>query len=347
MKLNGLVQSRFNANFLDQDAAQTVDDFESGFEMRRVRIKASGELDAGDTEATLPWEIEVDTSRSSGSVFLLDVYVGYEDGPWRFRVGQFVPPLTREQLVSNTRRMAVEVSPVTAAFSTSGAGGRTQGVEARYREGDWQATVMLADGDRGGNRSYAADEGDFGLYGRLERKIDGDWGRFRDLTSKRGSELAWLFGAAGLATVGETDADGDGQQLESFVEFIGSADISIEGNGWNAFAATNIRHRSAQAVDDVNQFGASGHVAAYVTDDVELFTQYSWLTGEDADGDLSVLVAGFNKYFAGHSLKLTADAGISFEPITDAYASGSRALLEDALGQDGQIFIRAQLQMEF
>ena len=345
--IGGLVQSRFNANILDQDDAQSVDDFETGFEMRRVRIKLNGELDIGDRDDSVPWEIELDSSRSSGSVFLLDAYVGYETGNWRFRAGQFVPPLTREPLVSNSRRMAVEVSPVTAAFSTNGAGGRTQGIESQYREGDWSVTVMLADGDRGGNRSFAADEGDLGLYTRIERKIGDDWGRFRDFTSKRGSEDAWLFGLAGLATVGETDADGDGQQFESFLEFIGTADISFEGNGWSAFAASNILHRSAQAVDDVNRFGVSGHVAAYVSDDVELFTQYSWMTGEADEGELSVLVAGFNKYIAGHALKFTADVGYSFNPITDAYASGSRALLEDAPGQDGQVFLRAQLQLVF
>ncbi|MEL6796206.1 MAG: porin, partial [Planctomycetota bacterium] len=124
--IGGTVQLRYNANFRQQDAAQSVDDFESGFLMRRVRIKLDGKLPVEDSDAVVPWEIETETNRSTGAKFALDVWFGYETGNWRFRLGQYVPPLTREQMVSMSRRMAVEVSPVTGAFSTSGAGGRTQ-----------------------------------------------------------------------------------------------------------------------------------------------------------------------------------------------------------------------------
>lgn len=346
--IGGTIQLRYNANFRQQDAAQSVDDFESGFLMRRVRIKMDGEFELGDSEGVVPWEIETETSRSSGNVFVLDAWFGYETGNWLFRGGQFVPPLTREQLVSNSRRMAVEVSPVTGAFSTNGAGGRTQGVEARYRDDTWSFTVMVGDGDRGGNADFQNDEGDIGVYARLERKLGEDgWGRFRDFTSKRGSSNALLVGAAGLVTVGETDADGDGLQREAFYELIGTADVSYEGDGWNAFVASNILHRSAQGVDDMNMFGVSGHVGHYVTDDLELFTQYSWMTGEDSAGELSTLATGFNKYIVGHTVKLSADVLYSFNEITAAYASGSRALLQDAPGQDGQIVLRAQFQLGF
>ena len=208
---------------------------------------------------------------------------------------------------------------------------------------------MLADGNRGGNRSFEADEGDIGVYARVERKFGEDgWRRFRDFTSRPGQSDALLVGASGLVTVGETDADGDGNQRESFYELIGSADVSYEGDGWSAFVASNIMHRSAQTADDLNMFGVSGHIAHYVTDDLELFSQYSWMTGEDSAGELSTLVTGFNKYFTeGHTLKLTADVVYSFNEITAAYASSSRALLQDAPGEDGQVVLRAQLQLIF
>ncbi|MEL7484761.1 MAG: porin, partial [Planctomycetota bacterium] len=319
-----------------------------GFLMRRVRIKMNGEFEFEDSEGVVPWALQTETNRSNGNTFVLDAWFGYETGDWRFRMGQFLPPLTREQLVSNTRRMAVEVSPVTGAFSTTGAGGRTQGAEARYRDDDWTVTIMVGDGDRGGNRSFEADEGDVGVYARVERKFgDESWRRFRDFTSKRGSENAFLLGAAGLVTVGETDADGDGNQRESFYELIGTADVSYEGDGWNAFVASNILHRNAQGVDDINMFGVSGHVGHYVTDELELFTQYSWMTGEDSAGELSTLVTGFNQYFTGHTLKLTADVLYSFNEITAAYASGPRALLQDAPGEEGQVVLRAQFQLVF
>ncbi|MEL6498839.1 MAG: porin [Planctomycetota bacterium] len=348
INVGGVIQSRFNINIRQQDAARSVDDFESGFLQRRTRFKLNGKLRLGDAEATVPWQIQTDASRSSGDLFLLDAWSGYEHGPWRIRVGQFVPPLTRESLVSNTRRMAVEVSPVTGAFSTVGGGGRTQGIEARYRQGDWTHWVMVSDGDGGGNRDFQDDEGDVGVYVRTERKIgEESWRRFADFTSKRGSATAVLLGAAGLVTVGEADEDGDGLQRESFYELTGTADVTVEGDGWSAFLSSSIMHRSAQGVDDINMFGVSGHVARYVTDDLELFSQYSFIAGEDEAGELSTIVAGFNRYFVGHTIKLTADTLYSFNEITEEYASGSRALLRDAPGEDGQVVIRAQFQLLF
>ncbi|MEO0630036.1 MAG: porin [Planctomycetota bacterium] len=187
LNIGGTIQLRFNANIRQQDAAQSVDEFESGFLMRRVRIKMNGEFEFEDSEGVVPWALQTETNRSNGNTFVLDAWFGYETGDWRFRMGQFLPPLTREQLVSNTRRMAVEVSPVTGAFSTTGAGGRTQGAEARYRDDDWTVTIMVGDGDRGGNRSFEADEGDVGVYARVERKFgDESWRRFRVFSSKRG-----------------------------------------------------------------------------------------------------------------------------------------------------------------
>ncbi|MEO1584662.1 MAG: porin [Planctomycetota bacterium] len=349
LNIGGTVQLRSNANFRQQDAARSVDDFETGFLMRRIRIKLDGELAPGDSGTVVPWELETEANRGTGGVFVLDAWFGFERGSWRVRFGQYVPPLTREQMVSMSRRMAVEVSPVTGAFSTSGAGGRTQGIETRYRNDDWSVFLMLADGDRGGNAAFAADEGDIGVYARVERKFGEDgWRRFRDLTSRPGQVEALLLGASGLVTVGETDADGDGAQREAFYELIGSADVSYEGDGRSAFVAANILHRNAQGVDDMNMFGVSGHVAQYVAQHLELFTQYSWLTGEDAAGELSTLVGGFNKYFTeGHTLKLTADVLYSFNEITAAYASTSRALLQDAPGEDGQVVLRVQFQLVF
>ncbi|MEO1718182.1 MAG: hypothetical protein AAFR76_13850, partial [Planctomycetota bacterium] len=43
INFGGTVQLRFNANIRQQDAAESVDDFESGFLIRRGRIKLNGD----------------------------------------------------------------------------------------------------------------------------------------------------------------------------------------------------------------------------------------------------------------------------------------------------------------
>jgi hypothetical protein len=59
--IGGTIQLRFNANLRQQDAAQSVDDFESGFLIRRARIKLDGEFEFEDSDGTVPWEIETGT----------------------------------------------------------------------------------------------------------------------------------------------------------------------------------------------------------------------------------------------------------------------------------------------
>lgn len=344
VEVGGLLHVRWDANVRQQDDAGSVDDLESGFALRRARLTVDGDIwDDGATR----YSIQTETSRSTGEVFLLDAALVHTRGAWRVRAGQFRVPFSREASVGASRRLAVDTSPVTGIFGFSDPSFRSSGVEARRREGAWSVSVMLNDGDGGGGLDIVAGETDAGVTARAERLFGGSWSRFDDLTSRRGEELAVLLGAAWHGAVGEGDADGDGVARESLAEARWTVDATVEGDGWTVFGAVFGLHRMDQGRDGVQWYGASGHAAAYISETTELYTQYSWATGEDGEGTLSTVVAGVNRYIAGQAVKLQADVGVALEPVSGVFASGARGILPDAAGERGQVFARTQVQVAF
>ncbi len=346
-RISGVIQARWDANIRQQDAARSVDDFESGFEMRRVRIKLDGHLPVEGSDDRIIYEIETQFSRSTGNLQVFDAYGGYQTERFRLRVGQLVAPLIRESQIVVPKRQALDLSPTSTIFGLRGPAFRSQGVEGRWREGDWSFAGMLNDGSGSGVTTFAGGESDIGFTSRVERKFGDGWARFGDETSFPGQEPALLLGAAWHFALGEGDADGDGVQAESFVEARWTADASFEADGWSLAGAAYGLHRGDQGQDHINWYGAMGRGGFFVTEDTEVFSVYSWATGEDGEGTLSVLFAGATRYIVGHTVKAQADVGYAFETVPPVFASSSRGLLADAPGERGQVILRAQVQLVY
>lgn len=346
LNVGGLIQFQSNASVRQQDAGQSVDDFESGFRLRRTRVKLSGDLGLGTDGARTPFVVQTQATQG-GTLTMIDAFFGWERGPWRVKAGQFIVPFSREGTTAVTKRLAVDFSPTTAFFAFGGPLLRGTGIEARYLAEDWSATVMLNDGDGGGRASFEQDETDLGLMARVERRFGGSWKQFGDATARRGTETALLLGAATNVSIGEGDASMDGLQRETFAEARWTADASFETNGWTAYGAVYGLHRDDQGADGTNQYGANAHAGVYVDDMTELYTQYSWITDEDTPGRLSVLFVGVNRYLAGHAIKAQADVGVALEPVPAQFANTSLGILPDAAGERGQVMLRGMVQLVF
>jgi hypothetical protein len=344
VEIGGLLHVRWDASIRQQDDAGTVDDLAAGFSLRRARLTLDGDI--GGIDGT-SYSIQTETSQGSGEVFLLDAALSHTRGAWRVRAGRFKVPFAREAIVGASRRLTIDTSPVTGIFGFSDPSFRSAGVEARRREGPWSMSVMLNDGSGGGRADIVAGETDLGLTARAERLFGGAWSRFDDLTSRRGEDLAVLVGAAWHGAVGEGDADGDGIARESLAEARWTVDATVEGDGWTVFGAVFGLHRTDQGRDEVQRYGASAHAGWYVADNTELYTQYSWATGEDDEGTLSTVIAGLNRYLAGQAVKVQVDVGVALEPVSSVFASSARAILPDAAGERGQVFVRTQVQLAF
>lgn len=264
--IGGSMQLRYNMTF--RDTMSDSEDFTNGFENRRTRLLVSG-------NATKQLSFLIQTEfKGDGTTVLKDAWAQYkfEDG-WTLRVGQHKSALLREELVSDLLQLAVERSVTNAVFNQ----GRTHGIELSREWEHFRLTAGLNDGVNADNTYYdRAKEADFAVTARGEYKFAGEWKQFRDFSGWRDGPLGVLLGSAvHYQAGGETGGTGDVDMLEY------TADLSLEGSGWNAFVAFVGRHRD-EAVGEFDDFGVIVQGGAFVADQVEVFARYDVVIPDDA-----------------------------------------------------------------
>lgn len=263
--VGGYIQFRFNATFRDTDTSSN--DFTSGFENRRTRL-----IFSGNASKQLSFLIQTEF-KGDGDTVLKDAWAQYKfENGWALRFGQQKPSLLREELVSDLSQLAVERSVANAVFSQ----GRTQGIELSREWESFRLAAGIHDGLNADNTYYdAAKEADFAATARVEYKAAGEWKQFRDFSGWREDPFGVLIGAAAhYQTGGETGGTTD---LELF-EYTG--DVSLEGSGWNAYAAFIGRHRD-EVAGEFDDFGLIVQGGVFVAEQVELFARYDVVIPDD------------------------------------------------------------------
>lgn len=231
---------------------------DNGFEIRRMRFFLAGNVFSKDLDYYIEW----DTDRNGGSVFLNEAWARYFFADeWGLRAGQFKELSSHEWLVGPKRSMAVESSLVDNLLGGNGIGGYTQGV------------TLIYGGERNNNNPFAVEAGyidgaaqsntdftsrgeplpvpeptvgylmppgkhafDFGITGRAEYKVMGDWADYKDFTAKGTKQDLLVVGAGGDWSQG-----GDGNLI------LASADIQYENpNGLGLYAAGLMKYMDSQ-----------------------------------------------------------------------------------------------------
>ncbi|MCC6678675.1 MAG: hypothetical protein IT436_16200 [Phycisphaerales bacterium] len=357
LAISGWSQFRYMMNWRDNpaDTAGGVHDsgFTSGFEATRTRLQMAGNVVNPD----LKFKIEGEFTRNEGNFVLKDAWGSYKfSNGMVFRWGQFKAPLLREDLISDTKQLAVERSVTHSVFQQ----GRTQGVELGWKGDSFGAAFSFNDGIKTDNTAYTSTrEADYGLTGRLDWKWAGDWKRFEDFTSFRGSDYAGMVGVAGhYQHSGNTAASGASGpasvRQQGLFEY--TVDASAEGNGWNIYAAFIGAHVEPDQGDGVDNFGLVAQGGFFVTEQLEPFVRYDGVFPDDdltANEDFHTLTVGANYYVApdSHAAKFTADLQWFFDPTTDnalvsPLATGGSLDLQSS-SEDNQIAIRLQFQLMF
>ena len=257
------------------------------------------------------WTFRVLTNfdRDGGAAFLEDAWVQYNFGNgWKLRWGQFKLPLLREELVSSARQLAVERSAVNSFFSQ----GRWQGIELNYEQEDWRLSVAFSDGLQTANTDFNSPaESDYAFTGRFEYMMAGTWSRFADFTSRQGDDFASLIGLAAhyqrsRNTGNPADVDTDLFQY--------TVDLSLEGDGWNAFGAFIGRYTDSDSLAggmNFHDFGAVVQGGYRIAPETEIYARWDALFLDSDrnldDDDVHFLTFGLNQYYAGHAAKVTID----------------------------------------
>ncbi|MEM9559905.1 MAG: porin [Planctomycetota bacterium] len=339
LEVYGTLQWRYDANFSDNPAP--AEGFASGFQGERLRVGVRGDVLPG-----LGYEFEVDGA--GGDLILVDGFVDFDlaDGV-RLRAGQFKQAFSREFDVSPHRITTTERSIVDRVFGLN----RAEAVELRLSDSSAALRLTLSDGRRSQNTPIASvAETDYLLIVRGERAFGDTLRRFRDMTSWRGGEPAFMIGGAlAYQQGGETFANISGRTPDRDL-IAATADLSIELDGATLFFAAHYR-RSDDASRTFDDLGLVAQGGLFVTNQVELYARYEGIFGDTGRGDgheIHFATGGVNWYVfpESHVLRisfevLTTIGGISNSP---AAASARFALIES---EDSQTAARVQAILVF
>jgi len=369
LNIGGVLQFRYSMDFRDDDVndpdgdgepnEDLNEDFTSGFSARRTRLRFTGSI----WEKSLTYAVQIDASRSTGEVTILDAIGQYKwSNGVSVRWGQYKLPFLREQLVAFSHELTTDFSPSHDVFSLN----RSQGVGMAYTAKTFRILGDFSDGSRASNTDFSSNtESDFALTARMEWIWAGDaFSRFEDFTSFRGQPFAAMLGAAAhYQTGGETggiDASGAIDGTNDRDTFAATMDASFEGSGWNAFLAGTYRNdendESANS-QDYDDFGLLAQGGFFFSDQIEGFARYDVVL---MDGDRSALpdgddsfhsaAAGVNYYLSpgSHAAKFSGQINYFFNPTTDVEivsAGTNIPLLVDS--EDGQVSVVLQMQIMF
>ncbi len=137
---------------------------------------------------------------AGGKVELEDAFVTKVlDERWSITVGQFKPPLLKEELVASHAQLYTQRSLTNQFFTMK----FSQGAQVQYQDEVLRLTAMVGDGGNNANSSAVIGndrtEGTFSdgaVTARAEVKFAGRWSQFEDLSSVPGEPLAAYLGAA-------------------------------------------------------------------------------------------------------------------------------------------------------
>ncbi|MCH2132735.1 MAG: OprO/OprP family phosphate-selective porin [Phycisphaerales bacterium] len=375
LKVGGQLQVRWDFNHRKGNDSQQTNAY--GFEVRRFKLKFSGHI----LDPSWTYKMSIVNTRNSrvgGSAgfYSEDAWIQKKfENDMYIKVGQFKAPYLREELVSSSAQLTVERSMVNTAFTY----GWTQGLELGWNN-DWLSVKgMYNDGPLSLN-GQAFSAGENSLTARAELKLAGDWQMFRSLSGYGNSEFGAMIGAA----VEWYNFDSPGNAFEygniDGRNNIGyTVDLSVGGSGWTAFTyfvwGNGANHAAIYDEPSLDSWGWVVQGGIMPVEDVELFARYEVGDIEDYRGSLtlpgetghnSTLTLGANWWPTGTKhIKISADFGYAFSNLANGdgantnpanpntnpgsadWVSSGTGWAGDYDNNDGQILIRAQMQLLF
>lgn len=309
------------------------------------------------------------------------------------QVGQFKSPFLREWLVSSKYQLAVERSLVETLFST----GWTQGIQLNWNNDMLRVMASYNDGANNANlgsisgtsvngvpttnTNSGAGFSQWAFTGRVEAMLSGNWAQFDNLTSMRGEGSGILvggginwqrggqqsngFGTAAANTPANGNADGE--------FFSWTIDATWDLGGANLYGAwvMNTSYSLPGGNSDINSYGIVLQGGYFITDAVELFARWEWMSTQNTTGSGGTTEATNNvstntpnnafvnnigtigaNWYISKNVKWTSDFGVSWNPVTfqtglfGQNIAGADYRTEGANG-GGQIVFRTQLQLLF
>ncbi len=392
LNIEGQMQARFAFNTVPASSLppasrdRTNLRNEYGFEFRRIRMNFFGHVFDPSWTYRIQWAYERDGENSGRPLAFEDAFIQKAlGGGWYVRAGQWKNFLNYEEIASSRTQQFVERSAVNQYFSTQFVQGAMLGWESE------QYRVYAAYIDGGANRnigviSNTGNATQWAFDGRVEWKLAGAWGQFRDMQGWHGSDFAVMLGAAanvqraggnpppGRVTVGNgnlPNLTGMGTVNDQVSLVTYTADANVRGDGWSGWAAflgnsvyDGGRIARSVRVEGTNSYGVVVQGGVFLTNAVELIARYEGLW-VDSDNDnptianplvaqsLNIVTLGVNWYFHQNAVKLTLDGGWAMNPVRFnqglyGQSLGGADWRASQTGKGvGETVVRCQLQLLF
>ncbi|QQE10441.1 hypothetical protein JD969_13130 [Planctomycetota bacterium] len=394
MNISAFAQIRYVANFQNSRANGTGGDDQNQFQLNRAKIRLDGHIiDPSwgyffQLATNIP---EFDTStnqgpdgtlRQNGFVYMQEAGMSKQvTDDIKLYAGVMKTPFLREFLLYETDLLAVDRASATEFFNI----GRTAQFLLEYTGFEnFKIFTSINNGSRVNLNPFNDDGGlqlygnntinsnnygfavfgsnavEFGVTGRADWKVWGDWDQQDDFVAWRGDDSAFFVGAAvnyEIAKLGVTRNLGGGADYFSY-----TADALWKQNGLSimgAFMGSKYINPTEQFTDR-DSYGAIAYLAYMLTDEFQPFVRGEWFTDGTAGAeDIIGATFGFNYYFARQNAKLSMDVVWFFQgdiPQAQSYAFarnpfGPALGLNNGPGQrisdNNIVAIRGQFQIAF
>lgn len=372
LKIGGQLQARYISNWRQGGGTGAGDDdWEGGFQLRRVKLNFSGHVFSPD----LQYVVQFAAERNGGTVQLEDAIIRYRlNDQAQFWGGRFQDTFAREQMMSSKRQQAVDRSAVANIFAAND--GYVEGIAAEWKAlpDHLHLSLTINDGMNSGTPGGAStgylntgndfwfDSADFACTARADWKIAGEWSQQADVESWESTEAIQAFLGVGFHY--ELGESGDSQTsattmvtgpYDSFYIWTVDGLVKIHGVGLMASAyGWHFDVTGANPLGNLNNYAVSVQGGwEVIPGKLEPYLRYEWICVDPSlnTNQLQLVTAGFNYFVRRHNLKFTADVIWCVNNVNSVNTLGTGltgiGILLDSPGQSNQVVARVQCQLLF
>jgi len=338
-----LLQFRNVTNYNDGTAAGG-DNLDNGFEVRRLKFAVDGNVFSPDTTYMFIWQ----SDRNTGDVMLEEASVRTKLSPdFYLRGGQMKDPYAHESLVSSKKLMSSDRALVTDLLA--GNDNYVQGLAAGYTHNALQAELAITDGFNEANRNFQdfpINAWDFGVAGRVQYKIFGDWSAYDQFTSLGVKQDTLVVGGGADVSQG-----GDTTQILHTIDaqFNNTAGLGVYGALFGRYTDNGPKSVTVTAANESDRYdwGAVAQVSYLAPHSkAEPFARYDYINFDSdtvaagAEQHVHEITVGVNYYAFGQNAKFTLDVMYlpNGTPVADM---GS----DVEVSSDHEVVLQVQMQL--